>query len=158
MRQQLSKYRSPWLWMPIALAAFMILPGLIMPFVTIDLQSVTVTSAENAMQARVTARRVTHFGFTGRFTVSFRHASDDLLVATPMPSDPFPYSGGLSGEIDRPLWWWAGGIPALQRHIDEGLHDDTFYAVTCHEWLIAANFVFARRCVRSNDFTLGEAQ
>lgn len=155
MRQELSHYRSPWVWLPVLVSAFLILPGLIMPFVTIDLRSVRITGATSAMQATVVAHRETHFDFTGRFTVAFRHVGDDLLVCTPRPTKPFDYTGGLTKPVERPLYWWAGGMQELQRCVDEGLRDGVFYAVTCHDWLVMFDLPLARRCVRSNDFILG---
>ncbi len=142
---------------PIILALLYLGPSMVMPYVWIDLRAVAVTDATDAMRARVHADRVTHIGFPGRFVVSFREA-DGVPVCAPYVSPVIQYKGGLSTPIDKPLWWWAGGLRTLRDCIEEGLADGVFYTLTCHQAMMWWTVPIAQRCVRSNEFRLGAAR
>jgi hypothetical protein len=142
---------------PVVLAFGYLAPSAIMPSIWIDLRAVQITDAVSADGAWVAAERQTHLGFPGRFQVMFRDAASDDPVCTPAYSPVFDYLPGRKNPINWPLWKWVGGKPELQRCVDEGLRDGTFYAVTCHEAVLFRFVAIARRCRRSNDFTLGGA-
>jgi len=141
---------------PIILSLLYLGPSMVMPYLWIDLREVTVTDANDALHARVHADRVTRLGFPGRFTVSFRDI-DGVPVCAPYVSPVIQHKGGLSTPIDKPLWWWAGGLRILRDCIEEGLADGVFYAMTCHQAMMWLTIPIAQRCVRSNEFRLGAA-
>lgn len=145
----------PALLLPLALSIAYLAPSAIMPLVWLSLRSVQVTDATTAMDAWVQVDRTIRTSFYGRFQVTFRDAATRQPVCTPPTSPEIKYEGGLSGEINRPLWWWTGGKAALRACEDEGLADGQFYAVTCQDVVAIWGGSIARRCVQSNVFTLG---
>lgn len=146
----------PVMLIPILMAALYLGPSIAMPWLWVDLRSVTVTNAPTALAATVSVDRVTHFGFFGRYSVSVRRASDDAQVCA-IQSGSFEYKPGLTAPLTgRPLSWWMQGYPPLTECVRDGFADDRFYLTTCHDVLLWRHISIARRCVRSNDFTLGE--
>lgn len=155
MRDMMRRNTRPRMFIPIVLALAYLAPSALMPWVWIDLRSVEISSAPSAQQAMVDADRSTYFPFVGRFEIEFRDAKTDLPVCV-IASAPFGYKAWKSGPVHKGLWWWADGRGQLQRCVNDGLEDGTFYAVTCHNVLIFGSVSIARRCKRSNDFTLGD--
>ncbi|MEN9924695.1 MAG: hypothetical protein RL268_821 [Pseudomonadota bacterium] len=146
----------PAMLIPILMAALYLGPSIAMPYLWLDLRSVRVSDAPTAFQAKVDVDRVTRLGFFGRYTVSVRRASDDLQVCL-IQSPSFDYKPGLSAPLtDRPLSWWMQGYPPLVECVRDGFASDRFYLTTCHDVLMLRAISIARRCVRSNDFTLGD--
>lgn len=153
MQELRERYKNPIVWVPVFLSLLWIMPSVVMPYVTINVKTVTISDAENALEAVVTVDRKTVFNFPGKYMVSFRDAETDVLACDPIRSDEIDYVGGLTASISKPLSWWAVNNEQLKSCIDHGLRSGTFYAVTCHDWLLR-HLPFARRCVRSNNFTL----
>lgn len=147
--------RNPCMLAPLVLSLAYLGPSAVMPRVWLNLRSVQVTDAATASDAWVEADRAIHMDFNGRYQVTFRDAATHEPVCTPPVSPIIPYGGGKDGKVYRPLSWWIGGKDEARECEDEGLRDGRFYAVTCQDVVTIWGGSIARRCVRSNDFTLG---
>lgn len=147
----------PSMLIPIIFALFWLGPSAVMKYVWIDLRSVHVTGGLDAFAARVDVDRTIRLGFPGSYSVSVRRVDDDLQVCA-VHSKVFDYRGGLSKPVeDMPISWWMQGYPPLSECIRDGFRDDEFYLTTCHDVVLFRALTFARRCVQSNTFKIGEA-
>ena len=140
---------------PVLLSLAYLAPSAVMPFLWIDLRSVTISDAPSAHEAMVDVDRSTRFGFHGTYHLTFRSAGDDLTVCN-IAGPKFQYKGGLTKPIRKPLSWWTDGEEPLNNCAWRGLMNGRFYLDTCQDVLIFGVVSIARRCVRSNDFTLGD--
>ena len=144
---------------PLVLAFLYIAPNYLVKPLFINVRNIHVYDAETIFDAKIEVHRTTRFSSFMRYSVSFRRAVDNLQVCI-ITSNGFPYRGGLSEPIiGKNITWWArgSGLDRLKDCADEdGLHDGEFYLITCHTLLVWEALGIARRCVRSNDFTLGK--
>lgn len=146
-----------WKMAPLILfSALYLVPSFLMTTLWINLQSVHVSDAPNALAANIEVSRSIGLGFHGTYDVAVREADTDLLVCN-VRSDPLDYRGGLSGTVKRSLVWWMDGEAHVRDCQSRGFRAGRFYIVTCHSVLFPAPYALARRCVRSNDFWIGDA-
>lgn len=146
----------PVMLIPIVFALLWLGPSAVMKYVWIDLQSVTVTGGADVFAARVDVDRTIRFGFTGQYHVSVRRASDDLQICS-IHSPVFDYKSRQTKPIrGMPLSWWGQGYPPLSDCARDGFRNGEFYLTTCHDVMLFRLLPIARRCVQSNDFTLGD--
>lgn len=147
-----------WKMAPLILFSVLYLvPSFLMTTLWINLQSVHVSDAPSAMAAQVEVSRSIGLGFYGGFDVTIRDADTDLVTCPTIHGGPLNYKGGLSGTVAKPLSWWMDGEANVRDCKANGFHGGRFYITTCHNVLFPAPYVLARRCVRSNDFWIGDA-
>lgn len=139
----------------ILFSAIYLIPSMLMTTLWINLQSVHVSDAPSALAARVEVSRSIYFGFYGNYNVSVREADTDTQICS-VTANPFGYKGGLSGTVNKSLAWWMDGEAKVLDCKARGFHNGHFYITACHNVLFPAPYVLARRCVRSNDFRIGD--
>lgn len=155
MKEMIQRNSNWRMGLPILFSAIYLIPSMLMTTLWINLKSVHVSDAPSALAAQVEVSRSIRFGFYGNYNVSVREADTDLQICSPT-ADPFDLKGGLSGTVNKSLAWWMDGEGEVLSCKARGFRNGHFYITTCHNVLFPAPYVLARRCVRSNDFWIGD--
>lgn len=151
----LQKRNTPFTWVILFIACWFFVPSLIMDKIWMNVKSVHVQ--EETPFGEVIIMKVEREilrDFQGTFSVSVRR-QDGELICQGRPDESFQYR--TEGILPEPvtLSYWLGGPEKLMRCRGNGFGEGTYYIDTCHTVVIGSGQVpFARRCVRSNLFTI----
>lgn len=157
-RHTLKKRNTPLTWGVILLAAYLFFPSLLFKYIWMDLEKVHVFNYGDPHLVQMDIERELHRDFRGTFTVDLFYKKGNHFICRGQPIAPFWYKKG--NEIPTPTYleWWIGGETEFEECIVRGFKNGEYYLQTCHTvvWTIY-DIPFARRCVRSNYFTVGDA-
>lgn len=153
--ETLKKRNTPFTWIVLFVAAWFFVPSLFMTHIWFDLKSVHINE-ENILNEDIEmiVEREIIREFNGFFEVSIRK-ENGTLVCQGRPDSPFIYRVESKLPIPVLLSYWIGGPEKMTRCRKNGFGIGTYYVDTCHTVVIFSNQIsFARRCVKSNKFTV----
>jgi len=143
---------TPFTWLVLFASFLYFVPSVMMSHIWLELKSVDVVHADNGLNMIVD--RTIHRDFRGSFRVTVRTKEGDI-VCYGAPEEPFQYH--KNAVLPQPLLlsWWLGSKKELEDCVAAGMGSGDYYLDTCQSVRFTElNIVLARRCVRSNVFTV----
>lgn len=148
------KHNSPLVWIVLLLAGLLVIPPALFKLTLMNVHTITVHDAVEGSIPVVDVDRAILNSFYGRYSVVIREKGTQRFICEGEPNSSFVYQAQERKKIYVNLAWWLGGDDIYEDCVSDGLAAGTYYSHTCHYALGPYGLELARRCVRSNEFTI----